>query len=195
VPTGDVLVQLPSGTWIRDTCSVCHGWKKVHRAELARRSAQAVDEPTEGAVNVGQRKASGTRPRVARVLVVHDEPLFAKALRLALSDEFEVKVATDVHQALASMMAGDWYDVVLCEVMMPGINGVELRNLVHATSPELAARIVFIAGVLPERVRLLLESVPNTCLEKPVNLPALCDLIRRRSSPGMGTVHTGRAGR
>lgn len=165
VPTGDVLVQLPSGTWVRDTCDVCHGQKRVHREEVARRNAQVVDESIAAPASSGRRIVSGTRPRVARVLVVYDEPVIAELLRRALAEELEVKVATETRQALASMMAGDWYDLVLCEVAMPGMNGVELRNRVHDVSPEMAGRILFI--------------------EKPVDIRALCTLIRRLTLAGV----------
>jgi hypothetical protein len=44
-----------------------------------------------------------------------------------------------------------------------------------------AARIVFITGgLLLPQVRALLDSVPNTCLEKPLDLEGLRELIRRR---------------
>lgn len=158
VPAGYVLVQLPSGTWVRDTCNVCQGRMRVTREDLARRYAQASDESPGGAASSGRRIASGTRPRVARVLVIYDGPLLPEALRQALCEELEVKIAADAHQALASMMVGDWYDVVLCKVTMPGINGAELRNRVNAASPEVAARFVFI--------------------EEPVDVQATCDLVR-----------------
>jgi len=176
VPAGDVLVQLPSGTWVRDTCEVCHGRKRVHREALAEREAQVVDEPTVRAPSSYRRIASGTRHRVARVLVVYDEPLFAEGLRLALSDEFEVKVATDAHQALSSMMAIGWYDVVLCRLLMPGMHGDELRNRVRAVSPELASRFVFIG-------------------DKPGDARTLCDLIRRLAFPDGGSVDSAGARR
>jgi CheY-like chemotaxis protein len=169
VPTGDVLVQLPTGTWVRDTCNVCHGRKKLNREELARRSAQVVDESTAPAASATRQIASGTRPRVARVLVVDDDPVFAGALRLALSDQLEVKVVGGAHQALASMMTGDWYDVVLCRLLMPGMNGDDLRKRVHAVWPELAARFVFIG-------------------DKPIDVRALCDLVRRLTFSGAGTL-------
>jgi hypothetical protein len=38
-PVGDVLAQLPSGTWVRETCDVCQGGKTVGRDELARQGA------------------------------------------------------------------------------------------------------------------------------------------------------------
>lgn len=163
LPTGDVLVQLPSGTWVRDTCDVCHGAKRVQRDELARRDAEVVDESAEPPAGSGRRIASGTRPRVARVLVIYDGPLFPEALRQALADELEVKVASDAQQALASMILGDWFDVVLCKVMMPGMGGGELRNRVRAESPEQAARFVFV--------------------DERADVQAVCDLVRRLTSP------------
>jgi CheY-like chemotaxis protein len=127
---------------------------------------------------------SGTNARVARVLVVDDEPLVAESMRLVLSDEFAVTSTTRPKEALEWLTAHEWYDVILCDVMMPGMNGVELRNRVHAVAPEVAARMVFITGgIVQDAVRRLVESVPNTCLEKPLDLPALRALIRRRTVP------------
>jgi CheY-like chemotaxis protein len=159
VPTGDGLVQLLSGTWVRNTCRVCRGQKKVHREVLARRNAQLVEERARVAASADRKIASGTRPRIVRVLVVYGEPLLAEALRLALSEEFDVKVATDAHRALATMLAGDPYDVVLCQLMMPGMNCVELRNRVSAASPEMAARIVSIGGDRPVDARDLRDLI------------------------------------
>ncbi|HEX8793392.1 MAG TPA: response regulator [Polyangiaceae bacterium] len=164
MPTGDVLVQLPSGTWVRDTCDVCRGARRVQREELARRDAQVVDESAEPPpAGSGRRIVSGTRPRVGRVLVIYDGPLFPEALRQALADELEVKVVTDAQQALASMIVGHWFDVVLCKVAMPGMGGGELRNRVRAESPEQAARFVFV--------------------DERADVQAVCELVRRLTSP------------
>lgn len=167
LPTGDVLVQLPSGTWVRDTCDVCRGAKRVHRDDLARRDAQVVDEtpppPALPPLPVPRpRPASGTRPRVARVLIIDGDPLFVEGLRLMLCDEFEAVGTSDAREALVWMAAGKAYDVVLCAVAMPELSGVELRSRLHAVSPALAARIVWI--------------------EKPVDVNALRELIRRLSA-------------
>jgi len=149
--------------------------RTVHRKELALYKAPVVDDPLEAPVSAGGKIASGAAPRVTRVLVVDDDPLFAEAVRKALSDALEVKVATDAHQALTSMTAGDWYDVVLCERVMPGMSGVELRDRVHAASSKLAARFVFI--------------------DKPADVRAVCDLIRRFTLPGGDSVDTALASR
>lgn len=123
---------------------------------------------------------SGTTRRVLRVLVVDDEPFVAESIRLVLSDEFDVTSMTDPAQALASLTSGNSYDVVLCDVMMPNMNGVELRNRVHAHDPELAARIVLVTGgILMEKVHQLLETVPNRVLAKPFDFASLREFIRR----------------
>jgi CheY-like chemotaxis protein len=117
------------------------------------------------------------------VLIVDDELLIAASFRQLLSDEFEVVATTDATEALEWLVSGDWYDVILCDVMMPIMNGVELRNRVHAVRPDLAARIVLVTGgVLWDRVQKLVESVPNAVLEKPFHLGALRELIRRRTA-------------
>jgi CheY-like chemotaxis protein len=189
VPTGDVLVQLPSGTWIRDTCEVCQGQRMLDRRQLDRRSPPFVDESGGAAASADPRDpriASGTRPRIGRVLVVDDDPRFVELLRLVLSGEFEVRGTTDPWQALAWMTGGDWYDVVLCDVTMPAMTGLELRDRVHEALPEMAARMVFMTGMHHERVRRLVEAGPHTCLEKPLDLASLRDLIRRGTLPGEG---------
>jgi CheY-like chemotaxis protein len=128
-----------------------------------------------------RRSASGVRACVPRVLVVDDELLVVQSLRLVLSGEFDVSGTTHADEALACIAGGQSYDVILCDVMMPGLSGVELRDRIHATSPDQAARIVFITGglIVPE-VRAMLDHVTNTVLEKPIDLDGLRELIRRR---------------
>lgn len=118
---------------------------------------------------------------MGRVLIVDDELLLAESLRRILADEFEVSVTSAPTMALAWLTSGDWYDVVLCDVMMPGMNGVELRAAAERVVPELAARFVFMTGgiLLPE-VQALLDKTPSMVLAKPFDYGALRELIRRR---------------
>lgn len=128
-----------------------------------------------------------TSQRVARVLVIDDEPLIAESVRLVLADEFDVASTTDPAGALARLTSGESYDVILCDVMMPGMNGIELRNRVHAVNPELASRIVLMTGgIAMPSVQSLLERVPNTVLTKPFDFASLRDFIRRRSLEVVG---------
>jgi CheY-like chemotaxis protein len=127
------------------------------------------------------RTASGTVPRRARVLVVDDEKLVAESFRRILSDEFTVTAITQPEQALEWIVSGESFDVILCDVMMPMMSGVELRNRLEGLAPDQAARIVFVTGgIVNPEVRALLERVPNAWLEKPIDIEGLRELIRRR---------------
>jgi CheY-like chemotaxis protein len=75
------------------------------------------------------------------VLVVDDEPLVADSLRLVLSDEFYVTMTTDPRQALEWILSDEAFDVVLCDVMMPQMNGVQLRDRVAAVDEARAADV------------------------------------------------------
>lgn len=129
------------------------------------------------------RPSSGTTQRIARVLVVDDEPLVAESVRRVLAEEFDVSSTTDALEALARLTCGDWYDVVLCDVMMPKLNGVQLRDRVHAQYPELAARIILVTGgIVVPSVEQMLERVPNLVLTKPFDFAGLRDFIRSRAA-------------
>lgn len=118
------------------------------------------------------------------MLVIDDELLVAESLRRVLADEFEVTVVTESTSALARLASGDWYDVILCDIMMPGMHGVALHEHVQRDQPDLAARFVFITGgiVLPH-VQTLLEGISNLVLTKPLDMPAMRELVRRRTRP------------
>ncbi|HEY1693622.1 MAG TPA: response regulator [Polyangiaceae bacterium] len=133
--------------------------------------------------DAGPRRASGTSRRIARVLVIDDETLIGELLRQALSDEFEVTATTDPIEALGWLTWGDWYDVIFCDVMMPTMNGLELRDRVADVRPDLAIRIVFVTGgIVLEHLRRRMAEVPNTVLEKPFDFASLREMIRRRTS-------------
>ena len=128
-----------------------------------------------------RRSISGVRTRPACVLIVDDEPGIARPLCELLSDEFAVRTTSSPREAFASILSGAWYDVILCDVMMPEMTGVDFHERLHAVNPPLAARIVFMTGgVDDEHLQAVLDSLPNLVLEKPVDMEDLRELIRRR---------------
>src|ERR1019366_246275 len=94
----------------------------------------------------GPTPLSGMRERVARILVIDDEAKVAKSLQLVLAHEFDVSRATEPQRALEGRQGGGSFEVSPSAAVMPGVNGVELRNRVAEFSPDQAARIVFITG-------------------------------------------------
>jgi CheY-like chemotaxis protein len=101
------------------------------------------------------------------VLVVDDEPLVRRVLRLLLAEHHEVADVGSVAEALA-VLAADRYDVVVSDLMMPGMSGADLFEAVRRAYPGLERRIVFTTGgpCVPG-LAAFLQSVPNATVAKP----------------------------
>lgn len=81
-----------------------------------------------------------------RVLVVDDEPNIVRALEHLLTrDGFDVQIARDGKEALAAL-SGAPPDVVLLDVMMPGLDGFELCGLIRGHPAWQATRIVMLTA-------------------------------------------------
>lgn len=128
------------------------------------------------------RPISGFASAVRRILVVDDEVRVVQAVRVALASEFAVTWTGDPSEALAWLEAGDSYDVILCDLVMPKMSGIDLWARVRERrGSDVAARFVFMAGgSLSSRVQELMAGVPNPVLYKPFGLDELCETIHRR---------------
>jgi DNA-binding NtrC family response regulator len=142
---------------------------------------------------------SGTRQRTARrgrVLVVDDDGLVAHAIALVLRDENDVSVSTDAADALERLSSDEPFDVILCDLMMPGLSGEQLYDAVVAVRPEIAARFVFITGGgATHSARAFLRRVPNEQVEKPPEAIELRAVVRRRVAAQIGIEKDPRAAR
>ena len=115
-----------------------------------------------------------------RVLVVDDDPLVSSALRRTLAREHEVEVVSSSRRALELLSAAESsYDVILCDLMMPELTGMELHAQLEAARPERARRMVFITGGAYTPVaKAFLERVSNPRVEKPFDPEALRAQVR-----------------
>ncbi len=114
-----------------------------------------------------------------RILVVDDEPLVASTVQRLLSGH-EVTACTDPRQALARVQAGERWDAVLCDLMMPSMTGWEFQARLQQTAPTLASRLAFITGgAFTQSAAEFLERSRQPCLEKPFDRDELCELVSR----------------
>jgi signal transduction histidine kinase/CheY-like chemotaxis protein len=121
------------------------------------------------------------RPSSLRVLVVDEDPCVAEAIAMSLSDEHDAQVTNNATDVLARIERGDDYDVILCDLMMPNVTGMDLYREVLRIAPQIASRIVFMTGgVYTANARAFVEGVPNRCIEKPPDMAKLRELVRRR---------------
>jgi CheY-like chemotaxis protein len=80
---------------------------------------------------------------------------------------------------------GREFDVILCDLMMPNITGMDLHAEIDRMAPAQAARMIFVTGgAFTQQGRTFLERTKNVHLEKPIDvdeLRALVDAAVRRS--------------
>ena len=109
--------------------------------------------------------------RRLRVLVVDDEPRLRGSLRMLLGDFHDVDDTDGGDHVLAMLRERD-YDVILCDLMMPRMNGRELYERIRNAHPGLERRIVFVTGgaFIPS-LSTFLDSVDNPKLLKPFSVP------------------------
>ncbi|MFB1483216.1 ATP-binding protein [Corallococcus sp. RDP092CA] len=130
--------------------------------------AAAVEAPPEPRPEP-PRPVSAAPGRRGRVLIVDDEPRLAQSMRLLLEPAHEVVTATRGEDALARVAAGEAFDVVLCDLQMPGMDGIEVYQRLQEEAPALASRVVFISGgASSPEARAFMETVAHRVLEKPV---------------------------
>jgi len=120
----------------------------------------------------------------ARVLLIDDED----AVRASMRRYFErqgwlVDEASDGTLGLSKLLATRddlTYDLIICDLKMPGLSGLEVHKWVSASRPDLLGRLVFASGdtASPEAAAFLSSS---TCpvLEKPFELSELAAVVAR----------------
>jgi CheY-like chemotaxis protein len=118
-------------------------------------------------------------PRPARVLIIDDEALVCRAVARALTPEHDVATETRAAAALARIASGERFDLVVCDLMMPEMTGMDFHERLSSLSPELARRTVFITGgAFTPKAREFLDRVKGPVVEKPFDGAALRSLVR-----------------
>jgi CheY-like chemotaxis protein len=119
--------------------------------------------------------------RRGRVLVVDDEPLVLNAMKRTLGMEHEVLGFHRARMALEWMEQGLEWDLLLCDLMMPEMTGVELHAELSRRWPERVKDVIFVTGgAFTAGARDFLGRVDNALLEKPFDPQKLRELVRTR---------------
>ena len=115
------------------------------------------------------RRAAGGR---LSILVVDDEPVIARLIEKALVNH-DVTTAADGREAVA-LMGEHAFDVILCDLIMPEMTGMDVYRAALQRANPMHERIVFMTGgAFTQRARDFLQSVTNTRIEKPFELSHL----------------------
>jgi DNA-binding NtrC family response regulator len=116
--------------------------------------------------------------RRGRILVVDDDPRVASALARALAPDHDVTVAALASVALNKVAGGERFDVILCDLMMPQMTGMDLHAELCRVAPDQAEKMIFLTGgAFTSNARDFLSGVPNIQIEKPFDVTALRALV------------------
>ena len=115
----------------------------------------------------------------ARILVIDDEPSIRQLLEKSLSRAgYSVDVITDASSTVEIIDAHTIYDVIISDIRMPGMNGLELYTHIVRKMPAMANRIIFITGdVMGADIKAFISSNKIPYLAKPFKLKALEEMI------------------
>jgi CheY-like chemotaxis protein len=171
-------------------------------AEQRTRILQLIDTSTEGATQVHlgirrlkvlswvgqQEEAIGSfessqddtwdeGPSDMRILIIDDEPQILRAIGRALQ-HYDLTSAESGQRAIELLSDASDYDLILCDLVMREVSGIDVFEWITEHRPELLDRLIFVtAGTFTDELRDFLASVPNQILNKPFDTKTLRWLV------------------
>jgi CheY-like chemotaxis protein/two-component sensor histidine kinase len=149
------------------------------RFEVRMPRARQGNEQRGALSSVPARVPEGDSPARARVLVIDDDAAVLRAYRRMLSSRHDVVLASGGAEGLDTLEKDEEFDVVLCDVMMPQLDGPMVYEALRARAPRLLDRVVFCSGgAFTPRAKEFLASIQNPFLSKPIDPQALESIIQ-----------------
>lgn len=113
-------------------------------------------------------RVSSGAGRGGKILVIDDDAAICTAIRRLLGRRHQVLTTTSGKDALDRIREGERFDLILCDLMMPVVTGVEVHAGIMELAPDQAERIVFLTGgAFTAAARDFLKRVPNERFDKP----------------------------
>lgn len=135
-------------------------------------------EPRDHAVTSGTERLATPPATAATILIADDEPGLAEVFASALPG-YTVEVATSGAEALEKAKTTR-FDVVVCDLMMPDLNGAEVHAAFGQDDPRLAERMLFVTGgAFTDATRQFARQMGDRVLHKPVSARVLRASVAR----------------
>jgi len=126
-------------------------------------------------------RAEPLERRRARILVIDDDPSVARALSRMLARDHDPTQLGSARDAIERLTAGEAFDLILCDLMMPDMSGMEFFEALAEIAPVMRDRILFITGgAFSPRAAEFVSAFPDAVLEKPIDRVMLEALLQRK---------------
>jgi two-component system NtrC family sensor kinase len=114
-----------------------------------------------------------------RILAVDDEDSLLHMIKEDLTNHsYEVTTAINGETALRTLREKK-FDLIVCDIKMPGLNGRQVYERLREESPETCRRMIFVTGdVVGDQLRHFLETEKRPCIAKPFSLGELRQTIK-----------------
>lgn len=183
--------------------SICHGIVEQHRGEIGVESEPGKgtrihlllplltsEKPAtsgesnwdaEEGLSPEKKEAAKSVPRGAngsqRYLVIDDESEILNLVSTVLGKAGATVVTLQDSTQLDTLLEGDDFDAVLCDLKMPGLDGLSVLRKLRAKKPHLARRFLLMTGNLADsdKAQIELEGIP--VLPKPFTLARLREML------------------
>lgn len=115
-----------------------------------------------------------------KILIVDDEEYILSALKMNLSDNFDIQIETSGAKALDRILNNEEFHRFILDINMPDMNGLEFYRMMKEVYSDLDKRVIFITGgVVQEKLIEELKTIENevSLLQKPFDIDDLMKLL------------------
>ena len=119
------------------------------------------------------------QPRIwkEKILIVEDDMAVRELFALVLSDLGAIETANNGQEAL-DKVKDHFFNVVVSDIGMPVMNGVEFYQKAVETAPYIVSRFLFCSGAITPEIQTLCTQQNLGCLEKPIKLKELKQAVK-----------------
>ena len=122
--------------------------------------------------------AAAPHHRRGTLLIADEDVAVIRSLRRVLDQFYDIFAARSGDEALEMLRSNPHIEVVLYDISMPRLSGIQFFKKVKSKNPSFAERIIFVkAGSIEPDSTDFLARIKNPVVDKPFDLPQLNDLI------------------
>jgi DNA-binding NtrC family response regulator len=114
----------------------------------------------------------------AKILLIEDDPGIADTLQRVLEEEGHEVVAQQRGDDGLARAAADLFNLVITDLKLPGLNGLELVRQLHTAQPRLPIILITAFGTTETAIEAMKLGAYDYLL-KPFDIPQMLDLVRR----------------